>query len=95
VTSREADESSLLAAARAGDEQAFGVLVGRHRAALEEFCGLMLGDPQRGEQAAREAVLIAWCERRVAPGSTTARMWLYRIAIRACDEFPQRRSFDG
>ena len=38
------DEQSLLAAARAGDEDACGRLVKRHREGREQFCYLMLGD---------------------------------------------------
>jgi hypothetical protein len=37
-----ADERYLIAAARAGDERAFGRLAARHRPGLELFCLLML-----------------------------------------------------
>ena len=97
----ELDESVLLDAACGGDERAFGVLLEHHRPGLEEFCGLMLGDPQQAEQAMREAVITAWRERDLAPASPSVRMWLYRIAVRECsddlecrDEFPSRPTFD-
>lgn len=83
---RDSDEWVLLHAARAGDERAFGVLLERHRPELEKVCCLMLGDPQRAEHAAQEAVLIAWRERGLAPTSSPVRIWLYRIALRACSE---------
>lgn len=69
-----------------GDEQAFHVLLERHRAGLELFCVLMLGDPQQAEHAMREAVLTAWRERALARASTSTRIWLYRIAVRVCSD---------
>jgi RNA polymerase sigma-70 factor (ECF subfamily) len=94
------DEWVLLDAARGGDERAFGVLLERHGPGLEEFCGLMLGDPQHARHAVQDAALTAWRERGLAPASPSVRMWLYRIAVRVClealgDEFQQQRAFDG
>ena len=80
------DECVLLCAACGGDEQAFGALLGHHRPGLEEFCALMLGDPRHAHDAMEEAVLTAWRERGLAPTSPSVRMWLYRIAVRACME---------
>ena len=92
-----ADERLLLAAARAGDEQAFGLLASRHRPGLECFCLLMLGCPHRAHDAVSEALLRGWRDvDRVAP-SSSARIWLYRLATDVCleqidgtDEFPSR-----
>jgi RNA polymerase sigma-70 factor, ECF subfamily len=80
------DEQSLLAAARAGDEEAFGRLVERHREGLEQFCYLMLGDAHDSRCALEETVLCAWRERELVEPIATARMWLYRIAMIACLE---------
>jgi RNA polymerase sigma-70 factor (ECF subfamily) len=80
------DERSLLAAARAGDERAFGRLVERHRNGLEQFCYLMLGDRHDARGALEETVLCAWRERELVEPIATVRMWLYRIAMRACLE---------
>jgi RNA polymerase sigma-70 factor (ECF subfamily) len=79
-----ADEEALLAAARAGDEEAFGRLVERHREGLETFCFLMLGDAHDGTCALAETVLCAWRERELVEPIVTARMWLYRHAVLAC-----------
>ena len=79
-----ADEESLLAATRAGDEEAFGRLVERHREGLETFCFLMLGDAHDGTCALAETVLCAWRERELVEPIVTARMWLYRHAVLAC-----------
>jgi RNA polymerase sigma-70 factor (ECF subfamily) len=80
------DEQSLLAAARAGDEEAFDWLVARHREGLERFCFLMLGDAHDGKCALEETVLCAWRGRELVEPFATARMWLYRIAMIACLE---------
>jgi RNA polymerase sigma-70 factor, ECF subfamily len=80
------DEQLLLAAARAGDEEAFGRLVERHREGLELFCFLMLGDAHDGKCALEETVLCAWREHGLVEPIATARIWLYRTAMVACLE---------
>ena len=96
------DERYLIAAARAGDERAFGRLASRHRLELEVFCLLMLGCPDRAHEAVCETLLRGWLSvDRVVP-STSARIWLYGLAIDVCledldgtDESGGRRPFDG
>jgi RNA polymerase sigma-70 factor (ECF subfamily) len=79
-------EQSLLAAARAGDEEAFGRLASRHRPGIELFCQLMLGCPRHAREAVRETFLRGWRDLdRVAP-SASARIWLYRLATTVCIE---------
>ena len=78
------DEESLLVAARAGDEEAFGRLLELHHEGLERFCYLMLGDADDGRCALEETVLGAWRERELAEPTATPRMWLYRHAMIAC-----------
>jgi RNA polymerase sigma-70 factor, ECF subfamily len=71
-------------ATRATDEHAFGSLLDCHRAGLELFCQLMLGDSEAARQAMAETVMTAWRERRTMHGPVAARMWLYRIATDVC-----------
>lgn len=85
------DEQWLFAAARGGDEKAFGRLVNRHREGLEQFCCLMLGDADGGKCALEETVLGAWRERELMEPAATPRTWLYRHAIVACLEDLERR----
>ena len=96
------DEPSLLAAARAGDEQAFGRLASRHRPGLELYCRLMLGCSHQGHQAVQETLLRGWRDLHRAAPPATARIWLYRLATEVCleeghetDEFGDARAFDG
>jgi RNA polymerase sigma-70 factor, ECF subfamily len=96
------DEYRLLAAARAGDETAFGRLASNHRPGLERFCLLMLGCPDRAHEAVCETLLRGWQTMDCVAPSTSARIWLYRLAINVCledldatDESQRRRPFDG
>jgi RNA polymerase sigma-70 factor (ECF subfamily) len=80
------EERSLLAAARAGDEVAFGRLASRHRPGLEFFCLLMLGCPHAAHDAVCETLLRGWRELgRVAPPGSP-RLWLYGLATHVCLE---------
>ena len=81
-----ADERCLLAAALAGDEQAFGRLALAHQPGLERFCGLMLGCPRVGHDAVSETLLRAWGELRLGAPAASARTWLYRLATDVCLE---------
>jgi DNA-directed RNA polymerase specialized sigma24 family protein len=96
-----AEARSLLLAARAGDELAFGRLASPHRPGLESFCLLMLGCPRAAHAAVCETLLRGWRERdRVRP-SDSPRIWLYRLATNVClegldegDEFGGQGPFD-
>lgn len=96
------EERRLLAAARVGDELAFGRLAARYGPGLELFCQLMLGCPHAAHEAMSEALLRGWRElHRVAP-SASARIWLYRLATDVClegidgtDESGRPRPFDA
>ena len=96
------DEPHLLAAARAGDELAFGRLASRYRPGLELFCQLMLGCPHAAHDAVGETLLRGWRDvRRVAPAGAP-RIWIYRLATQVCledldraDESRGRGPFDG
>jgi RNA polymerase sigma-70 factor (ECF subfamily) len=92
----------LMTAARAGDEAAFGRLASDHREGLERFCLLMLGCPDRANDAVCETLLRGWRTIDCVPASTSARIWLYRLATNVCledldatDESRGRRPFDG
>jgi RNA polymerase sigma-70 factor (ECF subfamily) len=87
-----ADEHGLLAAARAGDEQAFGRLAAPHRQGLELFCSLMLGCPQAGHDAVCETLRRGWSGLHGLAPSACARIWLYRLATEVCLE--DRRGTD-
>jgi RNA polymerase sigma-70 factor (ECF subfamily) len=68
----------------------FGRLVHRHRPGLELYCHLMLGCPRKAEDAVQETVLRAWLGLEPVEQRGSARIWLYRIATRACLEELER-----
>jgi RNA polymerase sigma-70 factor (ECF subfamily) len=97
-----ADEHWLLAAARAGDEKAFGRLASEHRQGLEVYCRLMLGCPIDAHEAVSETLLRGWRELNHLAPSVSARIWLYRLATNVClgdmagtDESRGPRPLDG
>ncbi len=78
------DETELLAAAQAGDEDAFATLVAAHRPALHAHCYRMLGSVPDAEDALQEALIRAWRGLPRFQGRSSLRSWLYRIATNAC-----------
>jgi RNA polymerase sigma-70 factor, ECF subfamily len=76
--------ADTLAAARAGDEKAFGVLVEPHRGELHAHCYRMLGSVQDAEDALQEALLRAWRGLPRFEGRSSVRSWLYTIATNTC-----------
>src|SRR5262249_62309985 len=101
IDGRGVEEGALLAAARAGDARAFRCLLDRHRFGLELYCYLMVGgDVAFARRVLADAVLTAWRERGSVRPETDARMWLYKLASRACieaasDHLPGRGATSG
>jgi RNA polymerase sigma-70 factor, ECF subfamily len=84
-------ERALLAAARAGDADAYRRLVEPHRRELHAYCYRMLGSVHDAEDALQEALLRSWRGLGGFAGRSSLRSWLYRIATNACLDVVARR----
>lgn len=77
------DDLDLVARARSGDLEAFGILVNRHQHRLVGFVRLMMStgrDRDAAEDVAQEAFLRAYRSLGQFRGQSTFRTWLYQIA---------------
>jgi RNA polymerase sigma-70 factor, ECF subfamily len=86
-----ADGAVQVAAAQAGDRDAFGALFDRYRRELQVYCYRMLGSFHEAEDLLQETFERAWRGIGRVESSSSLRAWLYRIATNACLDALRRR----
>lgn len=84
-------DSAVLAAARAGGEDAFGRLIAPHRGELHAHCYRMLGSVHDAEDALQDGLTRAWRGIARFEGRSSLRSWLYKILTNACLDVIDKR----
>lgn len=86
------DDRVLVDAARAGDLDAFEVLVRRHQGPVYRVALRMVGSAADAEDVAQETFVQAWRSLKSFHGDSALATWLYRIATnRSLDLLAKRR----
>jgi RNA polymerase sigma-70 factor (ECF subfamily) len=83
-TGGEVSDSDLLARHVAGDPDAFGVLVRRHRDRLWAVALRTLGDREEAADAVQDALVSAFRAAHTFRGQSAVTTWLHRITVNAC-----------
>ena len=86
------DDQELLAAHVAGDENAFTVLVRRHRDRLWAVALRTMRDPDDAADALQDALLSAFRNAAGYRGDAAVTTWLHRVVVNACLDRIRRRS---
>lgn len=76
-------ESALVAAAKAGRQEAFAEIVERHSGTIYNLALRMMGNPQEAEEVMQEAFISAFRALPRFEGRSQLGTWLYRIAYNA------------
>lgn len=79
--SAQSDEGQLIAAAKAGDQRAYGQLLQRHQAVAFRAACLVAGSAADAEDATQDACVKAWLALPRFRPDAPFRPWLVRIAI--------------
>ncbi|MBP0460424.1 RNA polymerase sigma factor SigM [Streptomyces montanisoli] len=79
-----ASDQDLLSAHVAGDPDAFGELVRRHRDRLWAVAVRTLGDREEAADAVQDALVSAFRAAHTFRGQSAVTTWLHRITVNAC-----------
>lgn len=83
-----------IARARAGDHEAFRVLVERHQGRLFRLAARVLRDEDLARDAVQDAFLKAYVSLRRFEGRSSLYTWLYRLTLNVCLDMRRRSKSD-
>ncbi|MFN8167933.1 MAG: RNA polymerase sigma factor SigM [Candidatus Nanopelagicales bacterium] len=86
-----ASDKDLLAAHVAGDPDAFGELVRRHRDRLWAVALRTTSDPEEASDALQDAFISAYRNAASFRGESAVTTWLHRVVVNACLDRMRRR----
>ena len=81
----------LAARARAGDADAFGLLVERHIAGLRRLARSVLPEPEDADDAVQDGCLAAWRNVGAYDPARPVRPWLARVVLNAARDLRRKR----
>ena len=84
-------DAALLAAHVAGDPEAFGEIVRRHRDRLWSVAVRTTGDPEDAADALQDALVSAYRNAGSFRGEAAVTTWLHRVVVNACLDRMRRR----
>lgn len=91
-SSPESDDGSLVAAALAGEQNAFSVLVRRHKEKVYRFVRSYVADADEAYDLTQEAFAAAWLALARYDKDRPFPAWIKRIALNKCRDWARRRA---
>jgi len=91
VLSAQTTDVELVARAREGSQDAFAMLVQRHRRMVWSVCLRITADRHDAEDAVQDALVSVWHHLDSFRGESAFSTWLYRIAANAATAIVRRR----
>jgi RNA polymerase sigma-70 factor, ECF subfamily len=81
---RAADDRALVAGFLAGHDEAFEVIVERHRRHVYQICFRFVGNHEDASDLAQDVFVRAFKGLRKFKGDASLGTWLYRVSVNAC-----------
>jgi RNA polymerase sigma-70 factor (ECF subfamily) len=87
------DDARLVRRFQQGDEEAFDLLVDRHRRRIYSLV-CRLASPAEADDLAQEVFIAAYKALGSFRGDSSFSTWLYRIAVHTCSHYLRKRRLD-